>query len=88
MSVVGFDDIPLAAYTSPPLTTVRQPVTDLARTAATLLLDSIEGVTEPVTANGTRSDAAASPKSPNEVRKVLLMPALVVRRSTTTVHNG
>jgi LacI family transcriptional regulator len=88
MSVVGFDDIPLAAYTSPPLTTVRQPVTDLARTAATLLLDSIEGLTDPATVNGAKSDAKAPPASPNEVRKVLLMPSLVVRRSTTTVHEG
>jgi LacI family transcriptional regulator len=37
-SIVGFDDIPLAAYATPPLTTVRQPVAALARTAALLLL--------------------------------------------------
>lgn len=38
VAVIGFDDAPVAAYTDPPLTTVRQPVTDLGRTAARLLL--------------------------------------------------
>lgn len=88
MSVVGFDDIPLAAYTSPSLTTVRQPVAELARTATTLLLDSIEGVTGPVTTNGIASDAAVPPSLPPEARKMLLMPTLVVRRSTAMVHTG
>jgi len=86
ISVVGFDDIPLAAYTSPPLTTVRQPATELARTAATLLLDAIEGVTGLVTTSGITSDAAAPSGPLNEVHKVLLMPELIVRRTTATVH--
>jgi len=38
VAVIGFDDAPVAAYTDPPLTTVRQPVTDLGRTAARLLM--------------------------------------------------
>jgi LacI family transcriptional regulator len=84
MSVVGFDDIPLAAYTSPPLTTVRQPVTELARAAATMLLDSIEGV--PETTGGPIYDATEQMNSSSEVRKVLLTPALIVRRSTTSVR--
>ena len=41
LSVVGFDDIPLAAYATPPLTTVGQPIAALACTAATLLLNRI-----------------------------------------------
>lgn len=86
LSVVGFDDIPQAAYTSPPLTTVRQPVAELARTAATLLLDSIEGETEQESSNELWSDAAPLAGSPHDVRKVLLTPTLVVRRSTTSVH--
>jgi DNA-binding LacI/PurR family transcriptional regulator len=32
MSVVGMDGIPLGAYTAPPLTTIRLPLPDLART--------------------------------------------------------
>ena len=43
ISVVGFDDIPLAAYFDPPLTTVHVPAYDLGRTAGTALLDRIHG---------------------------------------------
>jgi LacI family transcriptional regulator len=39
VSVVGYDDLPFAAWLSPPLTTVRQPTYRLGRTAAELLLD-------------------------------------------------
>jgi DNA-binding LacI/PurR family transcriptional regulator len=38
LSVVGFDDIPLASITIPSLTTVHQPMQDLARRAVTRLL--------------------------------------------------
>jgi LacI family transcriptional regulator len=38
LSVVGFDDTTLARTVWPPLTTVHQPVADLARTATSLLL--------------------------------------------------
>jgi DNA-binding LacI/PurR family transcriptional regulator len=37
LSVVGFDDIPMASQISPPLTTVRQPLVDKGRIAAELL---------------------------------------------------
>ena len=43
ISVVGFDDIPLAAYFDPPLTTVHVPAYDLGRTAGMALLDRIQG---------------------------------------------
>ncbi len=42
VAVIGFDDAPVAAYADPPLTTVRQPVTDLGRTAARTLLRLIK----------------------------------------------
>ncbi|MFD5319267.1 LacI family DNA-binding transcriptional regulator [Streptomyces sp. NPDC127098] len=38
LSVVGFDDLPPAQWTVPPLTTVRQPLTEMAATAATMVL--------------------------------------------------
>jgi DNA-binding LacI/PurR family transcriptional regulator len=38
VAVVGFDDIELARYTEPPLTTVRQPIVDLGRELARQLL--------------------------------------------------
>jgi len=48
MSLVGFDDIELAAYTSPPLTTVAQPKEAIGTGAAGLLLERLrEGRVEP-----------------------------------------
>ena len=41
MSIVGFDDIPVAALTTPPLTTVAQPAYELGRTAADLILNRL-----------------------------------------------
>ena len=42
VSVVGFDDIALASFSIPPLTTVRQPLLKMGRIAAQTLLDRIE----------------------------------------------
>lgn len=42
-SVMGFDDIPAAAFQTPRLTTIRQPLQDMGRTAATLLLQKLAG---------------------------------------------
>ncbi len=39
VSVVGFDDIPLAAYAAPPLTTVHNPVAEMASLAVDLAID-------------------------------------------------
>jgi len=48
VSVVGFDDIPSAATMRPALTTVRQPLYEMGRTAAVNLLRLIrEGASEP-----------------------------------------
>lgn len=41
VSVIGFDDIPLASYFDPPLTTLRQPMTELGERAARLLIAAI-----------------------------------------------
>ena len=43
LSVVGFDDSPLVAFLDPPLTTVRQPVTQMGGTAVAALADAIDG---------------------------------------------
>lgn len=44
LSVMGFDDLPLAEMSLPPLTTVRQPLYGMGRRAATMLLDHIQDV--------------------------------------------
>jgi DNA-binding LacI/PurR family transcriptional regulator len=72
ISVIGWDDIPLAAYATPPLTTVRQPTAQLARRAVTHLLDLIDG-----------SRAAAYEETARaEVVHCKLPPELAVRRTT------
>jgi LacI family repressor for deo operon, udp, cdd, tsx, nupC, and nupG len=43
VSVVGYDDSPLIAFTDPPLTTVRQAVPEMADTAVRALLDERAG---------------------------------------------
>jgi DNA-binding LacI/PurR family transcriptional regulator len=44
VSVVGFDDLPIARWVSPPLTTIRQPLAEMAETAAEMVLDMAKGV--------------------------------------------
>ncbi|PYT80971.1 MAG: LacI family transcriptional regulator [Acidobacteria bacterium] len=43
ISVVGFDDTPGAAFSNPPLTTVRQPLLRMGQIAAQTVVDLIEG---------------------------------------------
>ncbi len=43
VAVVGFDDVNEAALTTPALTTVHQPIQDMGRTMAQVLLDRISG---------------------------------------------
>ncbi|HLL66342.1 MAG TPA: LacI family DNA-binding transcriptional regulator [Micromonosporaceae bacterium] len=51
VAVIGFDDMPMSAYTDPPLTTVRQPVEELGAAAAHRLIAAMSGE------NGDRSGA-------------------------------
>jgi LacI family transcriptional regulator len=44
MSLVGFDDQHISAYTLPPLTTVRQPVVEMGQAAAVAVLRLLDGV--------------------------------------------
>jgi DNA-binding LacI/PurR family transcriptional regulator len=43
LSVVGFDDLPVAAWTNPPLTTVHQPIVEKGRLAARMLIERMAG---------------------------------------------
>jgi len=51
VAVVGFDDIPLAAHTDPPLTTVHQPLRQMGETAARMLMTFFAGTPLPDTPN-------------------------------------
>jgi len=42
LSVMGYDDLPIAAYTIPPLTTIAQPFIEMAYTAVDMLFHQIE----------------------------------------------
>lgn len=73
ISVVGFDDLPLTPYTAPPLTTVRQPVADMAAFAAHALLRLIRGDTvdpprtelpTPLVVRGSTAPPPAGPAGP------------------------
>jgi DNA-binding LacI/PurR family transcriptional regulator len=43
VSVVGFDDLPIASFVEPPLTTIRQPKSDMGRRAAAMMLALLAG---------------------------------------------
>lgn len=42
IAVVGFDDVPAASFSNPPLTTIRQPIYELGATAASELIAQLE----------------------------------------------
>lgn len=66
LSVVGFDDMPEAAYFTPPLTTIRQDFTEVGSRGFDLLLDEIEG--------GTRSSIRVTLPSELIVRESTAPP--------------
>jgi LacI family transcriptional regulator len=68
LAVVGFDDIPEAAYFTPPLTTIRHQLIDLGCTAVRELKKMID--------SAEQEGAETPPKS------IILEPELVVREST------
>jgi LacI family transcriptional regulator len=70
-SLIGFDDIHLAEYTIPPLTTVRMSCKDIAFKAVTSLLGHLQPDT--IKADSAAANAAANSKIPT---------SLVVRRTT------
>jgi LacI family transcriptional regulator len=56
LSVAGFDDSPYARYAWPALTTVRQPITRLARLATEVLLQWLQGPLEGDTAHRLQAE--------------------------------
>jgi LacI family transcriptional regulator len=47
ISVIGFDDIPMASQVFPPLTTIRQPLAEMGRAAVRMMLAKLRGVEPP-----------------------------------------
>ncbi|WP_182035188.1 substrate-binding domain-containing protein, partial [Enterobacter bugandensis] len=47
LSLIGFDDIPIARYTDPQLTTVRYPIASMAKLATELALQGAAGLLDP-----------------------------------------
>lgn len=78
VSVVGFDDGPLARQLRPQLTTVRQDVAAKGRAAAAALTEQIALAKTPATGEMAATTAARRPK------RVLLPTELVVRGSTAS----
>jgi DNA-binding LacI/PurR family transcriptional regulator len=69
LSVTGFDDIPLAAFTVPALTTVRMPVREMVAAAVRMVIDD-----DPVA--GARTQPAARVLEPSlVVRASAAVPA-------------
>src|SRR5260370_41939344 len=67
LSVGGYDDLPMAAWTNPPLTTVRQPIVEKGRVAARLLIQPLQGKVvssppPPSTSLGVRGSTAPPKK--------------------------
>ncbi|MBD0711597.1 MULTISPECIES: LacI family DNA-binding transcriptional regulator [unclassified Streptomyces] len=74
VSVVGFDDSPLIAFTDPPLTTIRQPVQAMGQAAVRALLEEVGGTPAPhsefvfmpeLVVRGSTASAPASSRSPS-----------------------
>ncbi len=57
LSVVGYDDLRIARWVGPPLTTIRQPLAEMAETAARLLIQMVENPDAPI---NQRIDLATS----------------------------
>jgi LacI family xylobiose transport system transcriptional regulator len=91
LSVVGFDDLPMSAWVSPPLTTVSQPLAQMAAIAARTVLAMLDGAMD--TSNNrmelsTSLVVRASTSPP--ARRAGQDPAAgpQPRRSTTPGHRG
>jgi LacI family repressor for deo operon, udp, cdd, tsx, nupC, and nupG len=73
LSIVGFDDIDMARYLEPPLTTVAQPKRQMGETAVEVILQLLSDTQQP-----DRADRA-------QVQDCVLPSRLVVRESTSAL---
>ena len=55
VSVIGYDDLPMASYTDPPLTTLEQPIPRMAQRLVDMLLALLDGADPALFARGMAS---------------------------------
>ena len=72
LSIVGFDDIPMAAYTVPALTTVRMPMAEMTRAAVRFAIDG----------DNRSGDGEGNEEENDQVLALVMAPSLVVRSSS------
>ena len=90
ISVVGFDDVPLAVFSNPQLTTIRQPLQQMGQIAAKTLIDQIEGkakfqpeiVIEPELI--VRASTGPAPKPLSRATQRAVVPAVLYDGKSTT----
>lgn len=86
MSIIGYDDIPLACDSWPPLTTLRQPVQAMAERAVASLIDLLENGAE-ASKDGATANGTHEPETTVEAHRIFVFPPeLVIRGSTAPPH--
>ncbi len=91
MSVVGFDDIPIARYVAPPLTTMRVDIAELGRRAFALLLDAINDPAAHAYRHervGTALVVRGSCMAPINATKVSTQPHRAARGRSSSLNKG
>jgi LacI family transcriptional regulator len=78
VAVVGFDDIPSAAYNTPSLTTIRQPLRRMGEIAAQTLLERLRG-------GPALEEVAVEPELVVRESTTSRLPASVSKREELTV---
>jgi len=78
VSLVGYDDVLLARYLYPPLTTVRQPITEMGRAAAQLALQLLDSA---LTGDALTGDALTGNHASIEEVTRRFEPTLIERQS-------
>jgi DNA-binding LacI/PurR family transcriptional regulator len=73
ISVVGFDDVAIAAYTDPPLTTIAQAIAELGRWAVERLVERLAEAGAGVDGHGPAGRAAGGHASAGTVLPVRLI---------------
>jgi DNA-binding LacI/PurR family transcriptional regulator len=82
ISVVGFDDVSQAAFQTPSLTTIRQPLEKMGRLAAEILLERIRS------RNGVASEIPVTPELIVRESSGPARPKEKRRKNRTAIHNG